>query len=176
VRLKDEYIIRPEGLKVGLHEFNFVLNDEFFSDWGEMDFSNANIIADVVLNKENSLLTFEISMNGVLSFPCDLCVESYVQDVHSKNTIFFKYGDKSESTEDVVFISKEENSVDLKQYFYEFLILSLSSKRTCKESVIEQNVCNEEVLKILRGEAVQTEEEEIDPRWQVLLKLKNKEN
>ncbi len=176
MKVKDEYIIRPEGLKVGLHEFNFVLNDEFFSNWGEMDFSNSDINANVTLNKEETLLTFDIEMNGFVNFHCDLCVQSYVQDVSSKNTIFFKFGNESESTDDVVYIKREDNSIDLQQYLYEFLILSLKSKRNCKESSVEQDVCNEDVLKILRGEIEEELEEEIDPRWKELLKLKNKEN
>ena len=72
--LRREYEIAFVGLKPGIHEFNYQVNDLFFEDFQEQDFKNCNAQVKLLLEKSSSsflILRFEIG--GSLDVICDRC-------------------------------------------------------------------------------------------------------
>lgn len=72
------------------------------------------------------------------------------------------------SGDDVIFLDPSEYKLDMHQYIYEFVLLSLPVKR-----VHPEGQCDPEVEAFLSGS--EEHNEEIDPRWEALNNLKNKD-
>ena len=50
------YEIAFVGLKPGIHEFNYEINDKFFAHYGEQDFSNCKADVKLQLEKHSSFM------------------------------------------------------------------------------------------------------------------------
>jgi uncharacterized protein len=66
----------------------------------------------------------------------------------------------------------DEHELDMKQYFYEYILLALPIKRVHPDDKNGNSTCDPEMLKKLK-EHIISEEVESDPRWDELKKLIN---
>ena len=57
----NQFVINFIGLKEGLHEFEFDLDNTFFEHFDYNDFNNCKISSIVVLNKKVNLLELNFS-------------------------------------------------------------------------------------------------------------------
>jgi uncharacterized metal-binding protein YceD (DUF177 family) len=72
----------------------------------------------------------------------------------------------------MITIPADENDLDMKQYFYEYIVLALPIKRMHPDDSTGKRTCDPEMLEKLR-EHIIGEENETDPRWDELKKLMN---
>ena len=93
--------------------------------------------------------------------------------------MLFKYGEKDEEiTDEIMTISRETVSLELGQYIYEFITLAIPLKKLHPRFQDEEEGEGEENIegKIVYSSSDETTEtkngEEIDPRWNILKKLK----
>jgi uncharacterized metal-binding protein YceD (DUF177 family) len=87
--------------------------------------------------------------------------------------LIVKFSDLVESVEsdEIVILSNNEHTLSLARYIYEFVHLSLPSKRIHQS----ENECNPEILEQLERMGWTDETDEIiDPRWENLKQIKTK--
>jgi uncharacterized metal-binding protein YceD (DUF177 family) len=168
------YSINFKGLKVGKHSFEFDLNDAFFAEFKEGEISKGQLKAVVNLHKQNHLLEFKISIKGSVRVVCDRCLELFDLPTTFKGEIFAKIGSAEEETDDeIIFLSEEDHEVNLAQYLYESVCLSLPLQRYHGLNGTKASDCDKEMLAKMNivNESENTDDE-IDPRWAALKKLK----
>lgn len=169
------YSINFKGLKVGKHSFEFDLNDDFFAEFKEGEISKGQLKAIVNLNKQNHLLEFKISIKGSVQVVCDRCLELFDLPTTFKGELFAKIGTKDEENDDeIIFLSEEDFEVNLAQYLYESVCLSLPLSRYHGLNGTKASDCDKEMISKMNitNEAEGTDDD-IDPRWAALKKLKN---
>jgi len=166
-----EYNIPFTGLKIGSHDFEYELNDAFFAEFGEADFRNANVLLEVVLEKRDTMLTFDFSFEGSVETDCDRCGDPMRLLLRGHHRLIVKFGDSAqEQSDEIVVIPHSDYQINIAQYAYEFFIINMPLKR-----VHDEGECNPEVLARLEDLRVdEPEEPATDPRWDALNKLKNK--
>ncbi len=177
VSWKNKYDIEFKGLKEGLHEYEFKVDDKFFVHFNESLVKNGDIKVKAAFEKRSAFLKLHFTISGWLELTCDRCLDGYPQDVELETELFVKYGEESEFEEgdNVVWVLPEEHHLNLAQVIYEFVTLSIPLRHVHPNETGE-NSCNREMLErlniIIDVEEVE-EEEEIDPRWAALKNLKN---
>ncbi|HXL58334.1 MAG TPA: hypothetical protein VN958_18860, partial [Chitinophagaceae bacterium] len=67
------YEIAFVGLKPGLHEFDYQIDDKFFVHYGEQDFSNCKAVVKLQLEKNNSFMLLRFDIDGEVDVNCDRC-------------------------------------------------------------------------------------------------------
>lgn len=170
---KKEFSIPFSGLKQGKHEFDYVVNNEFFESFEYTEFNDANVDLHVSLNKMSTMLEFELEAKGAVNIDCDITSEPYDQEVVSELELVVKFGDEySDDNDEILVIPHGEHQVNIAQYVYEMLVLAVPQKRI--HPGVEDGTLDSEVLK--RLEALQPKErkeneENTDPRWDALKKL-----
>lgn len=166
-KLKN-YQIPFSGLKLGSHQFDFEIKDTFFKlfDYSELD--SGNLKAKVLLHKKNTLLELVFEIKGTVTLSCDTCTDEYQQNITNSFKQIVKFSDveEAEDTDEIIVLSTNEHTLEIGHSLYEFIHLSLPSKRT---HATEAD-CNQEILEKLEELAFQ-EPEVTDPRWSVLQKL-----
>jgi uncharacterized metal-binding protein YceD (DUF177 family) len=91
--------------------------------------------------------------------------------MESENRLLVKLGSKWDDDDpDLLSIPADEHELDIKQYLYEFLHLSLSLQRVHPADENGKSTCNPEMIKKINEHAVN---KETDPRWDKLKKLMN---
>jgi uncharacterized metal-binding protein YceD (DUF177 family) len=163
------------GLKVGEHHFNYEIKQSFFEHFEYDDFSDSNIVVDVILNKKTTLLELNFKISGTVNVNCDLTNEPYDQIIESEFDLVVNFGDKyNDENIDILIIPHGEYEINIQQYIYELIVLAVPNKRI--HPGVKDGTLDSEILKKLEELSPKTAEdkdniEEIDPRWNTLKKL-----
>lgn len=169
------YDVSFSGLKYGKHKFKFEIDKTFFQLFDtEQEFTNPKITVDVLLDKHTTFLEFEIKVSGTVELVCDITNEDFDYPIENKIKVLVKFGEEyDDSEEDVITIPTSDHAFNVAQLIYENVALSIPMKK------VSPNVSDED-LEILEKfspkdiEESEEKEEESDPRWEALRKLKDK--
>ena len=132
--------------------------------------------ANVVLDKHETFIEAEFKIKGEAKLICDRSLEPFDFPIDIDSHIMFKYGEEeAELSDEIIIISRDRVSLELGQYIYEFISLSIPIKKVHpKFQDIEDDDEDSEGRLIYTSETESSvEEKEIDPRWEILKKLKN---
>jgi uncharacterized metal-binding protein YceD (DUF177 family) len=178
LKLVNQYIIPFVGLKVGEHEFNFDFSEKFFKKHEVLESPKGRIKAIVHLTKSATILSFAIRLEGELHIQCDRCLDFFKFPIHYRDRFVVKFGENIEdSTDEIWIINPNEHELDLEQYFFECLGLSLPIQRVHPDDADGDSSCNMEMLNILGSHTSRNHEEnKTDPRWNALKNLLDKNN
>jgi len=173
--LKD-YIIPYVGLKIGKHHFDYQVDKTFFEHFEYDDFNDVDIKTELIFEKKTTLLELHFQISGFVNVNCDITNEPYNQDVNGDFDLVVKFGDEyNDDFEDIVILPHGEYEINVAQYIYELIILSMPAKRI--HPGVEDGTLDSDILKKLEElspKGLQEKEEtseEIDPRWNTLKKL-----
>ncbi len=169
-----EYIIPFAGLKQGKHEFRYTIENTFFESYEYSEFNAASIELAVVLDKMANMLELEMRADGSINLDCDLTSEPYDQDIEASLDLVVKFGESyNDEDDEILVIPHGEHQVDIAQYIYEMLVLSIPQKRI-HPGVIDGSLQSEALTRLeeLTPRESRRETEETDPRWDALKDLK----
>lgn len=167
------YDVAFSGLKNGKHQFKFEIDNAFFELFEtEQEFSKPRIVADVLLEKHTTFLEFWIKTSGDVELVCDITNEPFDFPIENEIKVLVKFGEKyDDSDEDVITIPQHDFAFNVAQLIYEDVMLSIPMKK------ISPKVSDED-LDILEKFSPKIEEEtkeqESNPIWDALKKLKDK--
>ena len=167
-----EYNIPFSGLKQGKHRFEYRIENKFFESFGYDDFNGADVALTVILNKTSTILELDFDAIGLVNVNCDITSEPYDQPIAASLELVVKFGDVfNDDDDEILIIPHGEHQVNIAQYVYEMLVLSVPQKRV--HPGISDGTLKSEVLDKLRELQPKESEdkEENDPRWDALKKL-----
>jgi uncharacterized protein len=171
--MAELYAIPLVGLKEGRHTFEFEINEAFFEQFEESEVQKGKLIAHVAMEKHSSLAELEIRIEGAVLICCDRCLEMFLHPVDCDDRLIVKFGKSvGEDDPDIISLPADAPELDLKQHFYEFILLALPIRRVHPDDSRGESTCDPEMLKKLR-EHLTEEEHNTDPRWDELKKLIN---
>ncbi len=153
----------------------FELEDSFFASREIGDWKGGKIHVSIDVTKTSGVITLEFHLKGVLNIICDRCLEYYLQEIDSTQVQFIKFGEEAQEVdENVIVITRDEHQLDISQFLLEFLILALPLKKVHADNEDGTSACNAKMIEKLEEHLIQEVEEKIDPRWDELKKLKDK--
>jgi uncharacterized protein len=171
--MAGSYAIPLVGLKEGRHAFEFEINEAFFEEFEESEVKEGNLFAHVVIEKRSSLAEMTIRIEGEVRICCDRCLEMFLHPVECENELIVKFGKSvGEDDPDIISLPADAPELDLKQHFYEFILLALPIRRIHPDDSRGESTCDPEMIKKLNEHLIE-EEHNSDPRWDELKKLIN---
>ena len=168
---RGSYAVRISGLGEGDHNFSFELDRQFFAFFEHSEISQGNVHAEVVLEKKPGLMSLHFSLEGQVEVACDRCLDEFMLDIFTLQTMYVKIGDTpGEVEDDVLIIGRDDHEIQVGQYLYEFIMLALPYQRIHPDVAGGTSACNQEMLRKLNDHRAQEHEikETTDPRWDVL--------
>ncbi len=151
----SEYTIPFSSYSNGLHEFEFELVDAFFDHFPESEIHQADVLVNVEMIKHERQLEFNFLLDGYVTLPCDRCLEEYEQPVSGEFNLYGKFGHGNNEDEfDVVWLPQDAYQIDLSQYLYEYVVLSLPLRKVHPDSDEGKPGCDPEMLGLLRNLSV----------------------
>ena len=177
MNFRREFEIAFVGLKPGLHHFEYQVDDMFFANYGEQDFSNCNATAKLELDKKNGFMFLKFDIDGTVDVNCDRCGNPLTLQLWDEFKVMVKLVDnpdemnEQEEDPDVYYISHGESHLHLADWIYEFINLSIPLQKTCLPDEEGNTQCNQEVLAKL-SQATETDKA-ANPMWEALNKLKD---
>lgn len=174
MKASKEYIIQFAGLSVGEHIFELKVNDTFFESLDYSEIKQGNLQVRLNLEKQSSMMVFHFDIDGTVKVDCDRCADEFDMPIKGKSKLIVKVGGNFDQSEDddIIGISDNEYKIDLSQFLYEYIILSIPIKR----AHADDSPCNEEQMKKLSNMLADDEGKEtkskVDPRWEGLKNIK----
>ena len=172
----NTYSIHFKGLKVGKHLFNFEVDRKFFDEFEEGEIKQGKLTVDVILTKQSQMLDLSISINGFVEVICDRCLDNFDLPISYTGAMYVKFGEeKSEEGDEIIVLTNDDNEIDLAQYIYESISLSLPIQRYHGMNGLKGK-CNKEMIEKLKSHlsnnAKKEEPNDFDPRWNKLKDIK----
>ncbi len=175
--IRREYEIAFVGLKPGVHEFDYELSNLFFEEYGAQDFAISEAHVKLLLEKSTGFMILRFQVGGKAQVACDRCSNELPLQLFEDFTLTVKLTDEPEAANeqeedpDVHYISRSESHLDVKDWIYEFVNLSIPMQKTCEYENMDGPYCNpaaREVLKSIRVE----EGAKQNPLWKGLEQFK----
>ena len=164
------------GLSYKAHQFDYEFGSAFFEKYGKDLVSDGHFSANVVLDKHETFIEAEFKIKGEAKLICDRSLEPFDFPINIDSRIMFKYGEEeAELSDEIIIISRDRVSLEVGQYMYEFISLAIPIKKLhpkFQDTEDEEDDSEGRLIYTSETEAKE-EEKEVDPRWEILKKLKN---
>jgi uncharacterized metal-binding protein YceD (DUF177 family) len=167
-----------QGLKLGEHELIFDLDDKFLMwKYPETEYKQLNVQIKVTFDKQVNFFMFHFNIAGSLIVPCDRCGEEFEFSLWDEFDLLVKLNDvededQIEEEADVVFISRSETVLDISDWLYEFLMLSIPLQKIHPQDAKGNDTCNPDALTFLKQSAEALEQENKNTIWKGLDSIK----
>ncbi|HAL81141.1 MAG TPA: hypothetical protein DCO83_02020 [Mucilaginibacter sp.] len=168
-----EYSIPFTGLKLGKHQFEYTVNDAFFNGFEYSLVKKANLVCQVELERQETMLILNFHISGTIDTNCDRCLAQYPQpvDIHERQVARFSEEEPGED-EEIITLTKNDHEINIAGLIYEYINVALPFITVC-DNEGETPYCDKEMLDSLNKLTANTEQNEAaDPRWDALKKIK----
>ncbi len=178
------YTIPYKGLKVGSHTFEFEVDDRFFQAFEGSELHRGHGRVKVDLEKQSRMMSLAFDMAGEVEVVCDRCLEEFMLPFAYQGTLQVRFSEtEQESDGEIMWISPNETELNLAQYIYESISLSLPYQRVHPMDAEGHSLCNPDMLSRFRivseqefdqivQQATHPEQTAGDNPWSALEKVK----
>ncbi len=144
--LAERYSIAFHGLKPGLHDFDFEVGTQLFEAYSAEEIKGGVCKVHVTLERAETQMRLAVTIAGDVVVACDRCLEDCSVPVDYEGVLTVKISETpGEYDGEVMWLLPGEDEIDLGQYIYESILLSLPYQR-----VHADGACNPEMLEKFR--------------------------
>lgn len=171
MRNNEGFKISFVGLKNRIHHFEYEIDEAFFKTFDNLNVKNCKVKVAVELEKRENYLIFSFFIDGFMHLDCDRCLDKYKQEIFGDYRLIVQLSGKlienNDNDDDIIALPKNQDFINLAEYIYDYTLLSVPYQK------IHSNIteCNQEMVNKM-NEQQNKEKKDIDPRWEILNKLK----
>lgn len=170
MELLKDYDIDLSKLNLGQFNYSFHIDDKFFELFDYSLVDHGSLRAELLLEKKTSFILLVFQIKGTVKLICDRSLDAFEFDLKTENEIVLKYGEEArELTDEIETIPFNTRQVNVAKYIYEFINVAIPMKK------LHPRYSNESAEDQIIFSSNDDKEENLDPRWGELKKLKNKE-
>lgn len=164
------------GLKPGEHTFEYQITDSFFENYGPQDFSNCDATVKLLLDKKSNFFLLKFEIGGKVTVNCDRCGQPFELQLWDDFDQVVKMVDNPDELKegedpDVAYISKTESHLNVAEWIYEFINLSIPMQRIHPDDSTGKSGCDPKVLDMLDQMNRQADDKD-NPIWKDLDKFR----
>lgn len=146
MELAERYTIAFKGMKSGFYDFEFPIDGSLFRAFESPEIKDGVCRAKVRMERTEAQLALDVTITGEVTVPCDRCLEDCRIPVDFEGRLLVRFSEEQgEYDGEVLWLLPVEEEVDLTQYLYESIVLSLPYQR-----VHPKGACDPEMLKRFR--------------------------
>lgn len=181
MKTSNKFKIPAFGLSEGVHDFSFddleLLFALFDSD------TSGKLVGRVRADKSSLLIELQIHISGTVLLICDRTGKEFDFMIDVSERFVYNFGSENkELSENVLEIRLDTDYLDLSQFFYDLIMISIPMKKIhpdhqndyLQEQPEGYLVYSDSISKAANPEH-DGSDSEIDPRWAALQKLKNQQ-
>ena len=178
---RRDFEIAFVGLKPGIHEYSYEITDRFFERFQQQDFRHCKAGVKLILDKKNGFMLLKFEIGGSLEVTCDRCNSDLPFELWDEFKITVKMVEDpelmndQEDDPDVYYIGRGESHIDVANWIYEFINLSIPMQKTCSFEKMDGPHCNKSAMDVLKKMEPEKEKKknEENPIWKGLDKFKD---
>lgn len=184
----DRYAIAYKGLGAGKHEYEFVLDDLFFSVFDNPDILGGKGLAEVTLTKSETLIETDVRIRTTVRIVCDRCLDECTIPVDYHGGFKVRFTDAKDAKDDfdgeIMWLAHGDSILNVAAYIYESIVLAMPYIKVhpdrkdgtpgCESGTFEnvKLITQEEFDRAEEGSRMQKMED--NPQWRKLAELRDK--
>ena len=127
--MNESFVIPVSGLAQGVTEFRLTAGNAFFASYGNPEILGASVSVAVLARKAGRTVDIDLSMEGLVSVPCDRCLEELSLPVSATALLRVGAGGQEDGEEvdgrEIVLADAPDGGLDLSQVVYDYVCTSL---------------------------------------------------
>lgn len=147
----DQFTLPIKGLHLGLHEYQFDIDDTFFKESDTKYIESGSFKVDVVLTKNIDMMILNIAFSGYWKTICDRCTADINLPVEGNNETLVKYAEKEADEGDIVYIMKESSELNVAKIIHDSIIIGLPIQKIFDCDSSDPRPCDDTVLNRLNS-------------------------
>ena len=147
--MENDFRIPLDGLAPGRSSFSWHVGKAFFGDFDNTDILDADIQADVLVQKAGKDIFLDLNIDGTVLVTCDRCLSDLRLAVNASPRFVIRFDTEDEMEGDrEVLVPEDLSAADLRQVIYDYVYMSLPIQR-----VHPEGECDPETVKYLSRES-----------------------
>lgn len=179
MEVAQRYSIAYKGLKNGRHEYSFEVDRSLFEAFESTEIKDGKCEVEVAMDRSETQLTLDVAITGYVVVECDRCLEDCRVPIDFEGQLVVKFSDEvREYDGEVMWMLPGEDRVELAQYIYESIVLSLPYQRVhpegeCDPEMIERfRIISDQEFASIEAQAEVREQK--DGEWAKLAALRER--
>lgn len=131
------YIIPVKGLSAGKHSYEFRLDGGFFEEYGSSIVKDADLLADILLEKGSGWMRLNAHVTGNVTCECDRCLDDLVIPVDFTVPLQIKFSKvhltEDDSNDEFIIMDQSDGELDLSQFLYDYVSVNLPLQKVHKD-------------------------------------------
>lgn len=170
------FTIPVKGLGPGIHQYNYKIDQEFFSHFESSPVREAKMDLLVTFDKRTDMYLFAFEFKGTVKSSCDRCLADINLPIEGRGDLIVKIAlETQEEDADVIFVHPETQKFNVATHAYEYMILAIPMIKVFDCEAEEAPPCNDEMLDYLEDISEENNEEEGNLPFKDVLKNWNPE-
>lgn len=183
-----EFELQLKSMPVGVHDFEYHLNKQFFVDMESIEIRDANLVVTLKVNHKGDLYDLTFGVSGTVAVPCDRCLDDVQLPIDAQYHIVVQYGDDyRDDSDELLIIPESDNTLNVAYMIYDTASLAVPFKH-----VHPKGECNKAMSAVFKKHRARVADDEaaedvddllddfdddddnggdVDPRWNELKKL-----
>ena len=91
MEILKRYIVPFKGLKIGVHRFDFEVDDALFQAFESLEVKHGTAKVSIELTKAASMLTLDVEIRGEVTVECDRCLDDCILPIEFDDQIHVKF-------------------------------------------------------------------------------------
>jgi len=150
LKTENQYIVAFKGLSEGRHDFIFTVGKPFIEDYEYLEARDAKLEVNVSMIKKYDQLAFSLAINGFIEVQCDRCLDFFPLEIAFTGDLYAKYAETGdESDGEVIILDPVEGKIDLSQYIFESICLSIPFRKVHPAGSNNEPACNRDMVEKL---------------------------
>ncbi len=167
----DVFDIPFVGLKNGIHQFDYPLDNSFFEGFDFREFQEAAFHVNIAFDKKERMLELHYSAKGHVRVSCDVTLEPFDLEMAPTWSQIIKFGNPEASTDEILILPEGTYKINVAQSIYEMIILAIPPK--LEHPGLADGSLQSDILDKLKALEPKTSNVggQNDPRWNKLKDL-----
>lgn len=141
------YILPIGGMELGLHDYTFVVDDYFLSNFEDSPYSSANASAHFIVDRRNNAAVIDVIITGTVLCDCDRCTTQIHLPVSLEHRVYLKAKAEAQSEdEDVVYLEPGQTQFSVAPLLYDLFLLAIPIQKTYACEDEEEPPCDMAIL------------------------------
>lgn len=176
MRSNKDFSIAFKGLKIGMHQFDFEITNQFFEDFEHSPVKAGKLNVELDFYKRLDHFQLDFDIEGTINTSCDRCTAMIDLPIYKSASYIVKFDDVMDDDDQVVYIKVNAQLLNVAEMIYELVVLGMPMIKVYDCEDDDPRPCNMNVLDVLNQKQTESDDDKKNPLWDQLSELNFNDN
>ncbi len=142
------YVLPIGGLEIGIHRFQFKVDNYFLQHCEGSPYNQADVDAELIVDRRSNIIVLDVLLSGKVRCNCDRCTAEIDLPIQSEYQAILKVKDETElkTEDDIIYLQPGQTQFSISKLLYDVFLIAIPLKKTYDCESEEPLPCNADIL------------------------------